>query len=171
VAALLRSRHIPFAVVGATAMAVHGVSRSTRDTDVLVASRECLVPTTWEALAREGVSITVRSGDESDPLAGVVRLVAEEGLPLDVVIGRSRWQATILERATSAMIDDVVVPVARAADLILLKLFAGGPQDAWDVTLLLAGPDRLALIAEVEAALPVLPDDARQLWRRVLGTP
>lgn len=60
-----------------------------------------------------------------------------------------------------------VVGVARAADLILLKLFAGGPQDAWDVTQLLAVPDRSALVAEVEAALPALPEDARQLWRRV----
>jgi hypothetical protein len=37
------------------------------------------------------------------------------------------------------------VPVATAGDLIALKLYAGGPQDAWDVEHLLQTGDRAAL--------------------------
>ena len=55
------------------------------------------------------------------------------------------------------------------ADLILLKLYANGPQDAWDVEQLLASGDRAGLVAAVEAALPALPEDSRRLWARVVG--
>lgn len=66
-------------------------------------------------------------------------------------------------------IEGVDVPVAAPADLILLKLYAGGPQDAWDIEQLLGGPDRAQLVAEVEAALRPLPAECHQLWERVRG--
>jgi hypothetical protein len=62
-----------------------------------------------------------------------------------------------------------VLPVVRAADLILLKLFAGGPQDAWDIEQLLAGADREELIAEVDREIAPLPKEAGDLWRKILG--
>ena len=55
-------------------MAVRGVSRSTRDVDLLVVDPECLSPVTWEALRREGIVVSIRRGDAEDPLAGAVRL-------------------------------------------------------------------------------------------------
>ena len=55
VVALLRERRVAFAVVGAAALAVHGISRATR---------------------REGVEVTIRRGDPDDPLAGVLKLYA-----------------------------------------------------------------------------------------------
>ena len=59
------------------------------------------------------------------------------------------------------------MPVLRPSDLALLKLYAGGPQDAWDIEQLLAGADRGALIAEVESRLADLPPRATALWRRI----
>jgi hypothetical protein len=50
-----------------------------------------------------------------------------------------------------------------------LKLYAGGSRDAWDIEQLLEAGDRAALSAEVEAMLPVSPEDARRLWARVGG--
>jgi hypothetical protein len=56
---------------------------------------------------------------------------------------------------------------------VLLKLYAGGPQDAWDVQQLLAVEDRAALVSEVESRLGDLPAHAATLWRRIQepGTP
>jgi hypothetical protein len=65
----------------------------------------------------------------------------------------------------------VEIPALRGSDLILLKLFAGGPQDAWDIQQLLAGPERAPLIAEVERDLQDLPGHASRLWRRILDPP
>lgn len=160
---------MPFAVVGAAALAVHGVSRSTRDLDLLTVAAECLNPEFWDPLRRAGADVRIRAGDRDDPLAGVVRITRPGEHPLDLVVGRGGWQAAIADRAREVAIEGVTVPVARPADLVLLKLYAGGPQDAWDVEQLLAGPDREGLVAEVEAALPALPADSRALWARIRG--
>jgi Nucleotidyl transferase of unknown function (DUF2204) len=168
VAALLEAERIAFAVVGATAMAVHGVSRSTRDVDLLALDARCLASTTWAKLQARGVAVTLRVGGADDPLAGVVRLTADGESPVDVVVGKVAWQSSVLERATRRAIGDVTVPVAAPADLVLLKLYAGGPQDAWDIAQLLDAGDRAVLVAQVQGALPALPEDSRRLWSRVV---
>lgn len=167
-APLLRDRGIPFAVVGAAALAVHGVSRSTLDVDLLTLAAECLDAGAWESLRAAGVAVSVRPGGVDDPLAGVVRFTAPGQPPLDLVVGRSRWQEGVLARAREALLEGVRVPVAAPADLILLKLYAGGPQDAWDIAQLLGGPERAALVAAVEASLDALPAGCRQFWARIL---
>jgi len=150
-------------------MAVHGVSRSTHDIDILVVDAGCLQPESWEGLESEGIVVTVRRGDADDPLAGAVRLTGPGQALLDVIVGRSPWQSRVLERVAEREIEGVAVPVAGVADLILLKLYAGGAQDAWDIEQLLAGPGRAALVTAVEAGLRALPDDARRLWARITG--
>src|SRR2546422_952647 len=145
------------------------VALGARDVDLLVVDPECLSPVTWEALRREGIVVSIRRGDAEDPLAGAVRLTGPGQVILDIIVGRSAWQAQLLERASPSEIEGVSVPVATVADLVLLKLYAGGPQDAWDVEQLLAGPGRTALVAEVDAALGALPEDSRRIWARIVG--
>lgn len=149
-------------------MAVHGVTRSTRGLDLLVVAPACLAPEFWEPLEARGASVVVRRGGARDPLAGVVRVTRAGEPPVDLVVGREGWQARILQRAREAEIEGARVPVARAADLVLLKLYAGGPLDAWDVEQLLAGPGGAVLVAEVEEGIAGLPAEARALWRRIL---
>jgi hypothetical protein len=167
VAIHLAERQIPFAVIGAAALAVHGVSRATRDLDLLTLAPECLDSATWEFLEADGVTVRVRRGDADDPLAGVVRFTAPGEGPVDLVVGKNPWQAAILSRVRRARVAGVDLPVARASDIVLLKLYAGGPQDAWDVEQLLGTGGRAALIAEVEAAIAMLPAESRELWNRI----
>lgn len=167
VAAHLRDRGIPFALIGAAAMAVHGVSRSTADIDLLALDRACLAPATWESLRRADLTAAIRTGDADDPLAGVVRFAAPGERGIDLVVGRASWQQGILDRAQEASLEGVRVPVATAPDLILLKLYAGGPQDAWDIAQLLAVPDGAALAAEIDVTVTALPQEARDLWARI----
>jgi hypothetical protein len=56
--------------------------------------------------------------------------------------------------------------VVDQADLILLKLFAGGPQGRLDVRLLLAAADD-DLPREIERRLPDVPPEIGRVWRRV----
>ena len=67
--------------------------------------------------------------------------------PVDLLVGRHRWQHRLLDRAEPAVSGGTPLPTALARDLVLLKLFAGGSQDAWDIEQLLAGPDRGTLVA------------------------
>lgn len=153
-----------FAVIGAAALAVHGIARSTQDLDLLVADRRCLDLEYWAAVQAD---VAIHRGDDADPLAGVARLRAAGHADVDVVVGKPAWQGEAIGRAAAARIEGLAVPVVRAADLILLKLYAGGPQDAWDVVQLVTAGDRGALSAEVEARLPDLPPDAARLWTRI----
>jgi hypothetical protein len=84
-------------------------------------------------------------------------------------VGRWEWQDAIVRRAEPIEIGSAVVPVVRASDLILLKLYAGGSQDAWDIEQLLAAGDRETLVVAVNAELDSLPGDARARWRRIAG--
>jgi len=115
------------------------------------------------------VGVSIQRGGADDPLAGVIRVTAAGDSPIDVVVGRAGWQDAAIGRATVRTIEGVAVPVVTATDLILLKLYAGGPQDAWDVEQLLSSGDRSMLVATVEAALPILPKDAQRVWARILG--
>jgi len=146
----LAARRIPAAVIGALALAAHGVVRASEDLDLLVLDRSVLARdfwTDWTATSE----IEIRRGDPDDPLAGVVRIRAD-GEILDLVVGREPWMPAVLERRIEIQLGPRALPVVSRADLVLLKLFAGGPQDLLDVELLLAAhPGDLK--AEVERLL------------------
>ena len=146
---------------------MHGVSRGTRDLDLFTLARQCLDSVTWAPLEAAGATVRIRRGDDDDPLAGVVRFTMPGEGPVDLVIGKSPWQALIADRARPAVVAGVRLPVARASDIVLLKLYGGGPQDAWDIEELLNAGNRAALIEEVEAAVAALPAESRKLWSRI----
>ena len=160
-----------YAVIGAAAMAAHGVGRSTRDVDLLTLSTAGLDEAWWTPFSEAGVRVSVARGDADDPLAGVVRLEQEGERPVDLVVGRYRWQRRVLERAQPVVIGGTSLPTALAPDLVLLKLYAGGSQDAWDIEQLLAGPDRDVLVTAVAADIDDLPARCRRLWKRILDPP
>jgi predicted nucleotidyltransferase len=163
---MLRRRGTAHAVIGAAALAAHGVSRATADLDLLIVDTSCLDEEIWSDLVRTSL-VDVRRGDSDDPLAGVIRIARAGEGSVDVIVGRSSWQREVLERAETRSIGRVSLPVVRAADLILLKLYAGGPQDVWDITRLVEADPRVA--SEVEARLAQLPADCGSLWRRALA--
>ena len=169
VAATLDRTGERYAVIGAAAMAVHGVGRSTRDIDLLTLSAEWIDAARWARLTDAGVKVSVARGNADDPLAGVIRFADTGERPVDLVVGRYRWQQRLLERAESAVYDGTRLPTALTRDLVLLKLFAGGSQDAWDIEQLLAGPDGDMLIADVTGDVEDLPAQCRALWRRILA--
>lgn len=167
VAAALREVGISFATIGAIALAARGVSRSTLDIDLLSTDVRCLDSEVWSAVESGGAISEIRRGDVEDPLAGVVRIRQEGERPVDVVVGRARWQGEAVRSAEPLAVLDVIIPVVRSVDLVLLKLFAGGPQDAWDIGQLLAANRDGTLAAAVEKSLPRLPRHATALWQRI----
>lgn len=160
----LEAAGIRHALIGALALSAYGVNRASVDLDLFAADASCLRPDLWADLQSRGVAVQVRKGDLTDPLAGVVRFQAPGEAPIDIVVGKFAWQARILERAEP--IGGILV--VRAADLVLLKLYAGGLQDAWDVQQLLARPFRGDLVQEVESRLSDLPVRCQDLWKKIL---
>ena len=85
------------------------------------------------------------------------------------MVGRHRWQRRAVERARPAAVGAQTLPVVTRSDLVLLKLYAGGPQDKWDVHQLLGCDDRDALIREIERDLSDLPETSTEGWRQILA--
>ena len=169
VVASLTEAGAQFALIGGAAMAVHGVARSTRDVDLLTLLDVSLDEASWTLLSEAGVDVSVTRGDADDPLAGVVRFAQPAQDPVDLVVGRYRWQQRLVERAEPALLGGAVtLPAAQPRDLILLKLFAGGSHDVWDIQQLITGPDAERLVAAVDDDLGQLPVRCRRLWARVL---
>lgn len=164
VAAELEAASVPWALIGAAALAAAGVARSTYDIDLLTTDPRVLGDDMWAGLRASGIRADLRRGDASDPLAGVVRFEADGERPLDLIVGRHAWQAEIVNRAMRAGRSPAVV---RPPDLILLKLYAGGDQDLWDIRALIDLPGADAWCAEVEAALDGLPAAMRRRWAAV----
>jgi predicted nucleotidyltransferase len=166
VTAVLEQQRTAYALIGAGALAVHGISRSTLDQDLLVVDPAVLDADMWAALTGTA-RCDIRRGDADDPLLGVVRITADGQRDVDVIVGRYMWQRELLRRAQSISIGGRSVPVARPADLILLKLYAGGSQDRWDIEQLLALDTGEDLAMEVERSLAALPARCRELWARL----
>jgi hypothetical protein len=171
VSLLLRQREVPHAVIGAAALAVLGVARSTQDLDLLTTDRRVLVGSFWDPLARGGAKVEVHVGDIQDPIAGVVRITREGDRPVDLLVGEAPWQGRVLAEAIPHDLGGASVPVANAVGLVLLKLYAGGPQDMWDIEQVLGlEPSPAALLAAVDGRVGELPGRCRRLWRRAAAT-
>lgn len=163
VAAELGRTGIAAAVCGAGALAVHGVARSTYDIDLLTTDPRTLHDATWRSLAATGVNVEIRRGDDDDPLRGVVRVTQEGERSVDLIVGRYPWQTAIVDAASPLQILGASVRVVDVPSLILLKLYAGGPQDLWDIEQLMATATGDTIRA-VDAVVGELPASNRALW-------
>ena len=173
----LDANGVAFRVIGAAALAAHGISRSTRDLDLLIADREMLLAESWRDVAPPGFLLEVRVGEPSDPLLGVIRVEEDlEGiedwdhvpLGLDVVAVRGAWVKPMLDsEGPFIVIGETTLQAVTALDLVLLKLYAGGARDAWDITSLVQL--RPALVASIDSAVEELPAHAVALWTKIRG--
>jgi hypothetical protein len=162
VAVFLSAHGVRHALIGAAALAAHGVSRSTADQDLLVVDARVLDAQFWASF-REAQSLDVRTGDADDPLVGVVRLRQSGDRDVDVIVGRGTWQSETLQRAVQ--ITGGPLFLVEAADLILLKLYAGGSRDRWDIEQLLALDTTGATRRAVDERVKALSAQSRDLWR------
>jgi len=161
----LEHRGVRSALIGGLALAAHGIARATLDSDLLVVNRAVLDATFWSDWT-DPLPPEVRVGDADDPLAGVVRLRRAQD-SVDVVVGKHRWEARIVERRTQLTVEGRALYVVDAPDLILLKLSAGGPQDLIDVRLLLVAAGE-ELRRAVEERLVELSVSVQKTWKHVL---
>lgn len=159
---------ITYALIGAAALALHGVGRSTFDTDFLTTDSPALSNECWKGLRSAGVTVDIRAGGADDPLAGAVRF-RHDGEVVDLIVGRTGWQSRAVARAEKKKIYSMSLPVVSLSDLILLKLYAGGIQDRWDIQQLLAANRDELVHPTVASEIPELPPESRALWKVIVS--
>lgn len=136
---VLNDEGVEYLVVGAYALAAHGVPRATGDIDVWLRSNDANAARAWRAMARSGAPMArVTTDDLTTP-----EMVVEVGgapcridllTSIDGVDFDDAW-----ERRSLVRFDDIEVPVVSPADLIRNKRATGRPQDLADIAAL--GPD------------------------------
>ncbi len=166
---IVEGRSVPVALIGGVALAAHGIVRATKDADLLATDLVLLDPAMWKPLEADGVSVSVNRGDSEDPLAGVVRFRREPEPPVDLVLGRERWLDGVLARRQPVELSGESLQVVTAADLVLLKLDAGGPIDLIDARLLLSGPDGPRLRKTIEGRSLELPRRLQKPLKNLLS--
>lgn len=127
-----------FLVVGAHAMAAHGVPRATGDIDIWVAADHGNADRVYRALARFGAplgSLGISVADFAAP-----DRVIQIGLPprrIDVLTGISGVTFDLAwERREVFPFSGLSVPVLGRADLLVNKRAAGRPKDLADIAAL-----------------------------------
>lgn len=153
VARIAAALHIQTALVGAYALAAHHYVRGTKDIDLATTVPFEQLGRLQRALEAAGLQTLLRSPDVEDPLGGVLVVWTrsdEAGEPIDPVEvinfvnpHRPRPSPAIEAiRNAIGLAEKPALRYPRLADLIALKLDAGGLRDQADVVeLLVRNPD------------------------------
>jgi hypothetical protein len=77
-------------------------------------------------------------------------------LPLDVVLAGPGLEDLFLSRAVQVEVEGVLVPVASAEDIVVMKVLAGRPKDVDDVIAIVAAQERTLDFGYVRGTLGTL---------------
>jgi hypothetical protein len=134
----LREAGVRFVVVGAHAMAAHGVPRATGDLDILVAPERANAARLVEALERFGAPLASHGVERKD--FEVEGTVYQIGLPprrIDIMTSIDGVDfADAEESVMKVPIDGVELPILGRRQLLANKLATGRPKDLVDAQLL-----------------------------------
>jgi len=125
-----------YALIGGFAVSAWGVPRATHDVDFALA----LGSSDSAALSRF-LHAEFQPGEPNDPLRGVFRTnvtVDDLSVPIQLVLLPPAWNALLFQRMTSLPVFGCTVRVVSWQALILMKLYAAGPQDLLDAQQILA---------------------------------
>jgi hypothetical protein len=159
----LERANVPFAVVGATALAVRGLPRMTRDLDIVVAVEDAFA--TLDALEAQGFGSVAPVDRSNDPDPMYV-LVGPGSSEVDVLVASAEPESTIIAEAPRAMVFGVEAPVASLEHLLLMYLYSNQPRHLGDFARIVT--DTAADLAQVERYLAeVHPEMLESLRERV----
>ena len=124
-----------YALIGGFAVAAWGLPRATQDIDFALD-----LGGADPSLLADALGGQYRPGAPDDPLAGVVTLSVQasgQAIPIQLLLLPPRWTPVLFDQAQPLHVLDCSVPVVSWQSLVLLKLYAGGPQDLIDAERLL----------------------------------
>lgn len=153
VAQIARGLEIETVLIGAYALAVHHFVRGSSDIDLASSVNVQELYLLRRAATDAGYQTDWTSPEDGDPLGDVLRIWEredEDGIPIDPVEVVNYLNPYTPQRTPAAQAIRNAIPLAekpdlkypRLSDLIALKLYSGGDDDASDVVkLIAANPD------------------------------
>jgi len=126
----MRASGVPFSVIGATALAVRGLPRMSRDLDLVV-----LVDDGWTAITAlrdAGFRSAAPVGTPEEPESMVVFVDPQTRVEVDLLIAAGEPEATVIGEARRARVFGAMAPVATLEQLLLLYLYSDQPRHLGD---------------------------------------
>jgi hypothetical protein len=166
----LAALHVDWYVFGAQAALIYGAARITADVDVTVRLGEVTPIRLVATLKRHGFELRVDDPSFVRTTRVLPVLHVPTSVPADLVLAGPGLEELFLERAVVHDLGGIQVPVARAEDLIVMKILAGRDKDFEDVAAIVAAGELDAkaisnTLATVEAALG--QSDLVPVWERL----
>jgi hypothetical protein len=125
----LKSADVPFAVIGATALAARGLPRMTRDLDVVVTTDDA-----WDALdALEAAGFESAAPVDRSADAEAMYVMTHGSSEVDVLVASGEPESTVVAEATEAPVFGVRVPVATLEQLVLMYLYSNQVRHQGDL--------------------------------------
>lgn len=143
----LAKADVPFAVIGATALAVRGFPRMTRDLDVVVLREDGFAA--LDALIAVGFTSVapIDRNEEPEPM-----YVMQRGKDdVDVLVAAGEPESTVVAEATEASVFGTKAPVATLEQLVLMYLYSNQPRHIGDLARIVVESD--VRLADVERYL------------------
>jgi len=129
---ILQRENINYAVIGAFALAVHGVVRASTDVDALLFTSPQHLITLHTLFDQAGFRAELRRGDADDPILSMLILSDGYNNRVDLLGGLRGLDPGILGRTVEVPFKGVSLRIVGREDFIAMKCFAGGPQDVLD---------------------------------------
>lgn len=130
--AVLATRKISYAVIGAMAASVHGIVRASMDADAVLSLTIQETSTLEREFRAAGFQTEVRRGDPDDPIAAVLSLTDAHRNRVDLLVGLRGLDPGAFSRTIELSFHGAALRVVGLEDFVAMKIFAGGPQDLAD---------------------------------------
>lgn len=157
----LAASEVPYCVVGATALAVRGLPRMTRDLDLAV-----LIDDGAEAIATlraAGLRPETPVGTAEDPEPMIVFVDPATSVEVDLLVSAGDPEATVIDEAPSAEVFGVPARVATLEHLLLMYLYSNQPKHLGDFAAIVQSGR--ADLARAEKLLALMHPEMLRDWR------
>ncbi len=129
---VLVREQIDYLVIGAFALAAHAVVRASSDVDALLWVSYARLKTVSEIFAVAGFKVTLRRGDDDDPILSMLVLSDRHGNRVELLGGLRGLDPKVFSRAIEVPFHGVSLRIVGREDFVAVKCFAGSPQDLAD---------------------------------------
>ena len=157
----LRAAEVPHCVIGATALAVRGLPRMTRDLDLVVLLDDAVAAIA--ALRGGGLRATTPVGTDDEPEPMIIFVDPATKVEVDLLVAAGDPEATALEGAGRALVFGERAPVAKLEHLLLLYLYSNQPKHLGDFASIVQS--ERADLAKAERILAIMHPEMLREWR------
>jgi hypothetical protein len=133
----LKKKDVPFAVIGAAALAARGLPRMTRDLDVVVTRDDA-----WDALdALEGAGFGSAAPVDRSTDPEAMYVLSAGSSEVDLLVASGEPESSVIAEAPLASLFGVLVPVATLEHLVLMYLYSNQIRHQGDLARIVTDTD------------------------------